>query len=224
VLRPIVRGAELRAWRYEANAALIWCYDANGRSQPPAARTSRYLERHHRRLRARSSWQPGSPLASVFGVAPHTTQPKVAWRDLAPTLEAVTLPARIRAHGRERELIPLNTVYYLNLASDPDSLILCAYLNSLPVRTFARAIAERAKDAHFRFFAWTISCLPLPQAWNQGLLASRLNEIAQRAHEQREIAPDEQCELDRVVAQSYGLSVDDRCALAHYDDWLRGVA
>jgi hypothetical protein len=223
VLRPMLRGAELRAWRFDAQAFLIWSHDAHGRAIELPPRTTKYLARHQKRLRARSAWRPGSPLGAVFGGAQHTTQPKVAWRDLAPTLEAVMLPASVRSHGRARELIPLNTVYYLSPADESEAMILCAYLNSLPVRTFARAFAERAKDAHFRFFAWTIGCLPLPKTWRSPPLAVRLEQIARTAHRDGALAPPQQRELDRLVAQAYGLDAADCAAVEHYDAWLRGV-
>jgi hypothetical protein len=117
-------------------------------------------------------------------------------------------------------VVPINTVYFIGLP-EPDAHVLCAYLNSLPVRTFARAIAERAKDAHFRFFAWTMALLPLPAGWRTAN-AEPLREISRAAHTAGEIGPEAREKLDAIVARSYGLGATERKALAAFDAWLRG--
>jgi hypothetical protein len=98
--------------------------------------------------------------------------------------------------------------------------VLCAYFNSLPVRTFARAIAERAKDAHFRFFAWTVSLLPLPSNWRR-FESARLLELSHAAHAAGSIEKDSQTELDEIVARAFELSRSDQRALELFDEWLR---
>jgi hypothetical protein len=148
----------------------------------------------------------------------------VAWQDLADTLKAVAIPALVRGPaGRDVPVVPLNTVYFIPTTSHEEALLLAALLNSLPVRTFARAIAERAKDARFRFFAWTIALLPLPRRWNQGPAAAELLRISRAAHYLGAIAPDQALRLDRVVGSLYGLGSADLEALADFDLWLRGV-
>jgi hypothetical protein len=221
VLRPVVGGADLRAWSWESNSSVIWGYDAHGRTVTLPARTTRYLERHRHRLAARDGLRAGMPLGAVFRVAPHTLSAKLAWRDLARNLEAVALPQRTRTHGRLRDLIPLNTVYYLPLDSIEDAHLLAGF-NSLPCRTFARAIAERAKDAHFRFFAWVIEMLPLPADWKSGFHAERIRCIAETAHQRRGISAELQAELDRAVGRAFGLTSQDLNALREYDAWLKG--
>jgi hypothetical protein len=125
--------------------------------------------------------------------------------------------------GLDVPLIPLNTVYFIATASLRESLLLSAYLNSLPLRVFARAIAERAKDAHFRFFAWTIAVLPLPRDWRSNRIAERLLALATAAHENHCMQPAARRELDRLVASSYGLDDNDVDHLASFDSWLAGT-
>ena len=185
-----MRGSDVRAWAHECERHLI--RRPNDGARTP--RTLKYLARHNCELPA---WHaPALPL--------------LAWHDLASTLNAVVLPAGT---------VPLNTVYFMAL---PDELahLLCAYFNSLPVRVYARAIAERAKDAHFRFFAWTVSLLPLPAAW-RGFEVEQLRAIARAAHAAHGIAEAAQSELDAIVARAYGLGRADMRALADYDRWLR---
>jgi hypothetical protein len=215
VLRPVVAGAEVRAWSYQSERAVFW---ADAKAIMPR-RAGRYLQRHSARLKARTGWKAGKPLGTVFGGGDHTASAKLVWRDLAPTLAATVLPPCIQRWGAIRELVPLNTLYYFSLTESSTACLLAAYFNSLPVRTFARAIAERAKDAHFRFFGWTIAQLPLPHGWEQ-LNAGRLVAIARGALERGSITNPEQQELDDLVCQAYHLSSDHRAALIAYDQWL----
>jgi hypothetical protein len=219
-LRPVVSGRDLRAWSYRTEQAILWSHDANTHPQHLPPRATRYLARHARRLQQRSGWKAGQPLGTLFRVAPHTVQPKLAWRDLAPTLEAVVLPAQTRQWGRERELIPLNTVYYISPPNERCARLLCAYFNSLSVRTFVRAIAERAKDAHFRFFAWVIAQVPLPAAWQRDGRSDPLSALASHALERASIDAEQQSQLDELVADAYALTRAQRAALAQYDAWL----
>ncbi|HEX6940755.1 MAG TPA: DNA methyltransferase [Longimicrobiales bacterium] len=223
-LRPLVRGCDLAAWRFRTTDHVCWVHDdRTAAPHAPPPRLARYLERHRDALRARSGERDAIAPGALFRVSTTTLAPKVAWHDLARTLEAAALPARVRGPaGRDVPLIPLNTVYFVPARSDQQALLLAAYLNSLPARTFARAIAERAKDARFRFLAWTIALVPLPRAWDAGPAAARLREISARAHERRAIAPGDEDELNAIVASAYGLTSDDMTALRSFDLWLRG--
>ena len=157
-------------------------------------RTLQYLSRHNARMPAMQK----------------STTHLLAWHDLANNLNATVLSPGV---------VPLNTVYFIPLA-ELHAHVLCAYFNSLPVRTFARAIAERAKDAHFRFFAWTMALLPLPAHW-KSFEAGRLAAISKSAHEQGCITEDEQSVIDEIVARSFALERTHVNALAAFDTWLR---
>lgn len=224
VLRPLVRGSGIAAWRFQTDTHLLWLHDdlsAAPREAPP--RTARYLARHDALLRARSGWRPTIPAGAIFRATPATTGPKVAWQDLASDLEAVALPARVRGPaGGDVPLIPLNTVYFIPTTTPEEALLLAALFNSLPVRTFARTIAERAKDARFRFFAWTIALLPLPAAWQCGPLAAELLRISEAAHLLGGLAPAAAHRLDTLVGSLYGLGAAELAALTEFDHWLKG--
>lgn len=223
-MRPLVRGSGIAAWSYRAAGQILWVHHDDSAAPGPAPpRAARYLARHVRALQARSGWRPGLPPGAVFRLSPETLQPKVAWHDLAETVKAVALPARVRGvDGRERPLVPLNTIYFLPTKDHERALVLAALLNSLPVRTFARAVAERAKDARFRFLAWTMALLPLPDGWCDGAPAAALLRISRAAHERGGATPAETEELDRIVAALYRLRPDDMRALYAFDRWLRG--
>jgi hypothetical protein len=101
--------------------------------------------------------------------------------------------------------------------------LIAAYLNSLPLRTFARAIAERAKDARFRFFAWVVAFLPLPHGWDSGAGAVELARLAAAAHREEHLGADDQQRLDGLVARQFRLSGSQLDALHDFDRWLRGI-
>ena len=118
----------------------------------------------------------------------------------------------------------LNTVYFLPAADRDAALLLAGLLNSLPARVFARAIAERAKDARFRFFAWTLSCLPVPDGWREGPGAEEMLAISAGAHEAGGIEPGAAARLDELAGALYGLGAEEMAAMASFDRWLRGEA
>ena len=221
-LRPLVRGADIDAFRYDVGGHIIWCHDAEAAPAPPGPRLARFLEKHRDRLTGRSGYRTGLPLGAVFRLSEETLGPKVAWHDLSDTLRAVALPATVPFDGRPRELVPLNTVYFLPSADRSASILMAGILNSLPVRCFARAVAERAKDARFRFFAWTLSTLPLPREWHSGRPATAIARLSTAAHEAGGIDPADQDRLDRAVGAQYGLGAEQLDTLRRFDAWLRG--
>jgi hypothetical protein len=220
-LRPVVRGADITPWRFRTPRHVIWIHGQGDGANRPPPRLARFLARHTATLENRTgnTTRPGG----IFRVTPDTIGPKVAWHDLADQLEAVAIPATVRsAFGTETPVVPLNTVYFIPTPDWDAALTLSALLNSLPLRTFARAIAERAKDARFRFFAWTIAVLPLPADWRCGSAAADLAAIARDAHAAGAIDPQRQHDLDRTAATMYGLDTDDIAAFTRFDAWLRG--
>jgi hypothetical protein len=224
VLRCAVRGRGISAWSYTSDRHVLWLYD-DERCAPvrAPARTARFLSRHTETLESRNGWRPTMPRGSVFRVTPEMLTPKVAWQDLSDNLNAVALPARARmGDAVERLLVPLNTVYFIPAPSEHLALVLVGILNSLPVRTFARAIAERAKDARFRFFAWVVSVLPLPVRWRTTEIAQSILELSRAAHANGAITPEQQTELDAAVAALYGLTGTHMEAIARFDRWLKG--
>ncbi len=223
-LRPLLRGCDVSAWRYRIASYVVWVHDDTGEPGVAPPRLRRYLARHDAALRARSGLRPGRPPGTLFRVSAAALGHKVVWHDLAETLNAVAVPPTIRSPlGEQHPVVPLNTVYFIATPDAEHALLLAAYFNSLPVRTFARAIAERAKDARFRFFAWTAATLPLPANWRGQHDASVLIELSRTAHANGEIAPADAAELDRRVSNAYGLGADDVRALSDFDRWLRGV-
>jgi hypothetical protein len=220
-LRPLVRGADVSAWTYRTPCHVIWLHGEDGKPRPAPRRMAAYLAKHSAILDRDGG--ASHVRGRLHRVRPAALGAKVAWHDLAPTLNAVAIPARTRSvFGTDLPVVPLNTVYFIPTADHDRALLLTAYLNSLPVRTFARAIAERAKDARFRFFAWTIAILPLPEGWDRGDRATRLSAIAQQAHTDGGLDARSQDLLDTDIARAYRLEAPQLDALRTFDAWLRG--
>jgi hypothetical protein len=219
-IRPLLRGTDISPFRFRIARHVIWLHGEGGVAEEPPPRARKYLERHRRRLEARSGLRPGSRIGQLFRVNRHLLESKVVWHDLAQTLQAVAVPATFRAKLGKLPVVPLNTAYFIAATNDTDALLLAALLNALPVRVFARAIAERAKDARFRFFAWTIGALPLPADWRTRVESARLIELSRQAHACGDVDETAARELNERVARMYELTDADVEALAEFDAWL----
>lgn len=224
-LCPVVRGAGIRPFRFESSGFVAWCHDdATARPRAASRRLARALAPMRARLHARPGWRPGQPDGVLFRIDSSMLRPRVAWRDIATDLEAVPLPARVHTLGTERPLVALNTVYFIAVDDDDASLALAALLSALPARVFARAVAERAKDARFRFFAWVVAALPLPKGWTEGGMLSELAELGERARRISGIDASLQSAIDETAARMLGLSPRHVAALRSFDEWLSGRA
>src|SRR5262249_21759224 len=104
---------------------------------------------------------------------------KVVWKDLSRGICAAVLPEARVINGRAIPLVPNQTLYALDAANTDEAHVLAAALNSTIVNALAIAVAERAKDFHFRYFGRMIARLPLPRiepggaAWTQLLRCAR---------------------------------------------------
>jgi hypothetical protein len=218
-IRPLLRGSDLSAFNFRIARHVLWVHGNGGAATGAPPRLQKYLDRHRVRLQSRTGLRPGAHEGQLFRVTPELLGPKVAWHDLAETLHAVALPATFASPLGRLPVVPLNTVYFIAAADDTQALRLAALLNSLPVRVFARSIAERAKDARMRFFAWTIGVLPLPPDWER---APGLLSISREAHAAGGLDDERARALNDCVAGLYALADSDMNALAEFDAWLSG--
>jgi hypothetical protein len=222
-LRPVLRGSGISAWRYRAGGHLVWCHaddDAGPRSPPP--RTAAYLKRHRAVLRARAGWRAELPLGSIARLGVDTLGAKVVWQDLSDRLEAAAVPERVPHFGVLRPLVPINSVYFVPVQDDESALLLTALLNSLPVGTCARALAERAKDARFRFMAGCVGALPLPPQWPRPAGAAAIVDLAREGTRDGGLADPARSRLTELVGRAYGLRAADMDALEEFAAWLDG--
>ncbi|HEX6589417.1 MAG TPA: N-6 DNA methylase [Longimicrobiales bacterium] len=222
-LCPVVRGAGIRPFRFETGGFVAWCHDdATAGPRPASRRLCRALAGERARLQARPGWRPGLPDGVLFRLDAAMLRPRVAWRDIATDLEVTPLPAHVCAIGTERPLVALNTVYFIAVEDEAVSFALASLLSALPYRVFARAVAERAKDARFRFFGWVVAALPLPPAWSDHAFLRELAVFGERAHAASGLDASLRAELDDLAARVLRLSARHMHALHDFDDWLSG--
>ena len=221
-LRPVLRGEDLRSWRYCHSRALLWTHDDGGRVLPqlPAAINS-YLSRHRRLLERRVDLRPGQPFWTIFRTSPEKWGRRVAWRDIASSPNAVVIPPEVSFLDHQAPLIGLNTVYQIAVASGEDAHLLAAVLNSTVARSYLKAIAERASGGYFRFLGWTVALLPIPSS-PDATVCNLCVQLSQHAHASAGLTVEEQRQLDELVARLYGLSPHELEVLRAFDSRLTG--
>ena len=174
LLRPVLRGEHVRAWRAAATSgAIVWTHADDGAplaTLPRAARTR--LEPWRRRLEARTDARHGAWWTLFRTESARHDAARVVWCDIGRTPRALVLPKGDRT-------VPLNTCYVARAATDDDALALAAYLNSPVAAAWLAAIAEPARGNYRRFLGWTVARLPLPRDWEHAV--AHLAPLARRA-------------------------------------------
>lgn len=189
-----VRGRDLQRWSVRESRWMLWP-PPQGWKAPP-----RWLERL-----ARSRAMDPADFRLSF-VRPEHVGIKVAWKDLSRGMSAAVLPDVVSVAGETVPLVPNQTLYSIDAVSLDEAYVLAAVLNSTIAGALLVSVAERAKDAHFRYFGRTVAAMPLP-----GLAAEwdALVRLSRRAH--RGVPAME--EIDRSVARLYGVSANELVAL-----------
>jgi hypothetical protein len=191
-----VRGRDVRRWSASDSVWMLWP-PANGWETPP-----RWLEE----LAKVRGIDPGAYRLAY--VRPEHAGIKVVWKDLARGMSAAVLPDVVHVDGRAIPLIPNQTLYSIDTSSLSEAYAIAALLNSTIADALLLCIAERAKDAHFRYFGRTVARIPLPRLEQDSDAWSRLVRAARRAHH----------EVDDVVASLYGVTTAELEVLRRFVD------
>ena len=158
LLRPLLRGRDIRGFRAVPRHQLLWAYDTAGRPVkrlPP--RAARWIARHHDALIARRD-QDGGPPWQLFRTRGALETHRLVWPDLARTLVAAPLI------GAARRAVPLNSCYLTSLRTRPALLALTAWLNAPLIGAIARGGATEASGSFRRFTSAVVGGLPFPAA------------------------------------------------------------
>lgn len=182
MLRPLLRGDAMTAWRPEPNGIrewILWTNDARGaplRTLPPLAHA--WLARWRSALARRADARSRGPWWSLFRTAAAGTElARVVWADLGRTPRALVL-------APHDPTVALNSCYVLPCRDPRDAYTLAALLNSPLVAAWLALIAEPARGGYRRFLAWTIALLPIPRAWSRARdILAPLAQHAQRGRE-----------------------------------------
>jgi hypothetical protein len=193
-----VRGRDLKRWSAGASEWMVWP-PRHGWKKPP-----RWLEKL---AAARGVDVSAFQLAYV---KPEHVGIKVAWKDVSRGMTAAVLSDSVDVDSRAVPLVPNQTLYSIDAASLDEAYALSAVLNSTIANALLLAVAERAKDAHFRMFGRTVAQLPLPPLDD----AAALTRLARRAHAGRDVV----AEVDQAVAKLYGVSERELGKLRRFVD------
>jgi SAM-dependent methyltransferase len=193
-VRLCVRGRDLRRWKLVGSVWMLWP-TPDEQETPPAW------------LRA---------LADARGITPAafrhrfrlTSDPcnRVAWKDISRGVAAAILPDNVKAGSTRVPVVPNQTLYAISARTGHEAHLLAAVLNSTVAGALLVAVADRAKDAHYRYFGRTVALLPWPDF---SAVERDLVDLSWRAHPGTEVAP----EIDRLVARAYGVSDAELSAL-----------
>jgi hypothetical protein len=175
LVRPLLRGDALTAWRVQpSTAAIVWTHDAHGvplSALPEGA--ARWLAPSRRQLAARADLRGTRAWWSLFrteGAAP--SRHRVVWSDFGRRPRAAVIPSG-------DDTVPLNSCYVLPCSDLDDALALAALLNSPLAAAWLNTIAEPARGGWHRYLGWTIALLPVPNDWPRA--REILAPIAERA-------------------------------------------
>ena len=186
-----VRGRDLQRWHVTASRWMLW----------PPARGWRKVPRWLQHLADIRDMEPVELRLSF--VRPEHVGIKVAWKDLSRGMAAAVLPDAVNAAGRAFPLVPNQTLYMLDAVSLDEAWVIAAVLNSTIAGALLVSVAERAKDAHYRYFGRTVAAMPFPDTrpeWDRLVRAAR-----KPSHD-----------VDGIVARLYGVSEDELAVLQEF--------
>jgi N-6 DNA Methylase len=176
-----VRGRDVRRWSASESQWMLW---------PPAGgwkKAPRWLEKF-----AETRKIDADALRLAF-VRPEHVGIKVVWKDLSRGMSAAVLPDVVHIDEQPVPLVPNQTLYLIDAVSLDEAYAIAAVLNSIAADALLLSVAERAKDAHFRYFGRTVARLPWPVIDNPTALV--------RAARRRD-----QDAVDHAVARLYGVT------------------
>jgi hypothetical protein len=195
VLRPVVRGRDVKSFRARTTRVIVWACDRRGRpfsSLPP--RAAEYFGRHRARLERRSDYR-GGQLWSVFRTGSAFGHHRIVWPDIARRPCAVLLDAT-----DQTDAIPLNSCYVASVRIRSTAQAITAILNSSWFAALAAVIASEARGGYRRINASVVAQLPVPR--NEQTL-SDLASVTARAQRNDDVSLDE---VDAAVAEILDLS------------------
>jgi Eco57I restriction-modification methylase len=162
LLRPVLRGEEVRPWAAASREYILWPHADDG--QPLAslpAHAARWLAPWRSRLDRRSDLRGRAPWWTVFRTeCASSAAPRVVWADVARGPRAVVLPPC-------DPTVPLNSCYVALCPTIADAHALAALLNSPIAAAWLDPLAEPARGGYRRYLGWTTALLPVPRDWHR---------------------------------------------------------
>jgi len=159
-----------------------------------------------------------APFYTMFNIGEPTFAPyKVVWKRMANDLEAVVL-SKINTPIGEKAVIPTDTTSLIPFKTDDEAHYVCAILNSAAIRFLVRSYSSAGRG----FGAPSIiKYLRVPkyaksdqQHRKLSSLSKQAHDLAKRYYEQNDVEAHEELkdveeEIDRIVADVYGITDDE---------------
>lgn len=227
VLHPLIRGENIDEWSYDYTSFIMWMYDNNSEVLTTLPnRVADHVENYKTRLQSRSDYlvanqmDDGKPYWVFGNVNDKKTDAKVAWQDIAKTVESAYLPSKVDVSLDtgvdlgERHLIPTTKVLFLETGEDEIAKALTGILNSTPVRAYAGSYALRTGGKYCQHKAWTVGVVPIPDEIFAGS-SDTVTDIVEQLHDQ-EGNEELSDELDDEITRLYGLSDSEIAAMENF--------
>lgn len=175
MLRPLVRGETLGAWRLTGpKECLIWPHGEDKRplrALPPLAR--HWLLSFGDRLHGRSDLHGRLPWWTLFRTeSASVASPRVIWADFGLAPRAIVVEAG-------DPVVALNSCYVANCQNLKDAHALATLINGPLVSAWLNTLAEPARGGYRRYLGWTMSLVPIPRDWNRA--REQLAPLGERA-------------------------------------------
>jgi hypothetical protein len=195
MLRPALRGRDLRRFGADPQRCIVWGYGHHGEVRaaiPP--RTRQHVEAHRTRLEQRSDYGRG-PLWTLFRIKATMAPFRLVWPDIARRALAVVLETAGAASA-----IPLNTCYVAPFTERQPALSAAAVFNSTWATVLMATTADEARGGYRRLNARVASAIPVPSTNNK---QRALATLSAKAHHGNHVS---QSDLDEAVADALDLS------------------
>jgi hypothetical protein len=195
VLRPVLRGRDVREFHSQPSGVLVWCHDGDGLplTRLPK-RAAHYFDQCAQDLLKRADYRTG-PIWTLFRTRCVSGDHHVVWPDIAKRPRAIVLEAT-----KTPSAIPLNTCYVAAFADRESALVTAAVLNSTWAAALVVASADEARGGYRRINARVTQTIPIP---TQGNRRVALAQLCERFHENQGSCSEN---LDEAVATTFGLS------------------
>jgi hypothetical protein len=193
LVRPAMRGRDIRPFRASTRHVILWGYDVDGSplpSLPPL--TDAYVREYASVLADRSDYRSGPPW-TLFRTAPAFLDHRVAWSDISATLTALAIDEI------NTRIVPLNTCYVAAFPDRTSALAAAAVLNSTWASAYVRVAADEARGGYRRCNARVIGRIPFPPPSRIQALA----DLSHQAHHHLDVRIDQ---IDAAVATALELT------------------
>jgi methylase of polypeptide subunit release factors len=220
-LYPILESGSISRWRVSNYAIGIIPYDRNGKVmlEPELKvkwpKTYKYFLRFKKILEQRSdykSYGKRQPFYFIYKLANHTLSPvKVVWNTMGTKLEAVVVTLIKDKSLGEKIAIPDHVLAYISVNSEDEAHYICSILNSSLVNLILQSKTKGGKN-----FAppKIINMINIRQFDQSNPFHRKLVELSKKAHQLAQQGQEYELrnvekEIDRTVAQLYGISEDE---------------